>query len=974
MILNHAIQLHTKCRSTLTRRPGVYRREVLWRRLQLPSTRNEAIAVSWNAKFDQVALGLTCLASNLPGGFPRDTAHDSVTHDPSSASTTRPAGDSATYSPAEGSRVPEASVAAQSALGGSAASREPASDEPQQTSTMKKMLGAVGLGTAATGAGVAASRAHDGAAPSTSRVPDQPTTTTGVDSYTSPTQSGPAQSGSGYSGPAPSHHRKESIPTTAYPAGIDSPSPISAPVGGTSATPGQEHKDHTGRNAGLAAAGVGAGSALGAHEYEKSRHRPDQTSGMPIDRDAPQTTTSSAVPSGYRQDNSSLGQDTRTPMTSAAAESERDSHGYGRTAAMAGAGAGAGALGAHEYEKRREPREESTGAYGPGPTQTTTSSSTPSTLQQESSAPRTGYQQGPIAPESERESHGYGRTAAATGVGAGAGAFGAHEYEKSREPREGTGLSSGPAGTQSTSSSAVPSGYQQDTYARSGAQQTPATTTEQEPTRESHGYGKTAAAAGLGAGAGAAGAYALHDRQPEDRSSDWPLRDERATAPATGAVPTSQRSAETYPAATSSQEPGYTQQARDTGATAAPYNDRQSRYEEPAQKHTARKEAATAGAAGPAATGSSVEEREAEQARADEEAERRRRREKEAALAGVAGAGAAGAGVHEHNKHQHEADEAGRQKALDEQEEARRKQYEKDQKVAAKEEKAHTKEIEKQEKAAAKAEKKEHKEMEKEEKKHQKEVEKEEKQQHKELEKQKTHDSKAAAADYEQQEKLDREERERHEKEAAAAAGLGATGAAAYGVHDKDSHSTPSTTTDDAGRTRLHKDPPEEKKPSLLKRLFGRRKNKDTGTDEDYEYDEGQEDAGHLGDRHHGAAGVGGAGAGTMAPRTAAATSESHDAPAGSYEAVSGGATKPSYNPFAKDKDDPYTAAGVPGVSAAADPDPTHDSSRQGLSQHGENVDNAGGPLASPSYYAEDVQKPGMATRAKDALKPLPER
>jgi len=82
------------------------------------------------------------------------------------------------------------------------------------------------------------------------------TTTTGTDSYATPAQS------SGI----PSHHRKESIPTTAYPSGtLDSPRAVAPPVGapayGNSTAIADEPglRDDTGR------AAIGQTSTYGSH-------------------------------------------------------------------------------------------------------------------------------------------------------------------------------------------------------------------------------------------------------------------------------------------------------------------------------------------------------------------------------------------------------------------------------------------------------------------------------------------------------------------------------------------------------------------------------------------------------------------------------------------------------------------------------------------------------------------------------------
>ena len=176
---------------------------------------------------------------------------------------TTPGDRSTEYGQGGSTRASDVSAAALSAASTATAGREPVADEHKTPSNVGKILGAVGLGTAAGGAGTAASRARDDIPASSAGSHGQPTTTTGVDSYTAPTQSTP-QSGLDYSGEAPRHHRKESIPTTASPAGVDSPAAINAPIGGRTARAEQGHEPHAGRDAGLAAAGVGAGAGTAA--------------------------------------------------------------------------------------------------------------------------------------------------------------------------------------------------------------------------------------------------------------------------------------------------------------------------------------------------------------------------------------------------------------------------------------------------------------------------------------------------------------------------------------------------------------------------------------------------------------------------------------------------------------------------------------------------------------------------------------
>lgn len=633
----------------------------------------------------------------------------------------------------------------------------------------------MGLGGAATGAGLVASKSGDDRSQAVVDTPQQPTTTTGTDSYTAPTQSGPP----------PSHHRKESIPTTAYPAGPGSPSPIQAPVGGTKATPDEtqrgtssispsgagatsytiggpvesEDRSHTGRNAGLAAAGVGAGAgaaALGAHEYGKSRGATDATTSSALPGTA-QTTSSSTVPGGGPGVASSS-----FPSTT------QDTSGYGR--------------------------DQPTGISGQsvGPTSQTSTT------------------------EREKESSGYGKAAAAAGLGAGAGALGAHEYGKHRGDTTGATTSSTLPGTQSATGSAIPSSSQAaasstvppvtQSTTSSGLPSTTGTRLQQDTTRNqpitSSGptsqvssteqgdqysvYGKTAAAAGLGAGAGAAGATALHHDRKHDSTqqfADKPWESSQAppqTSTTTGTSLPVREKAATQTPVTSTRDNVATDPAKD-------------------DSHTARN----------------------------------------AGLAGAAGAGAGAYGAHEYSKHQTEQDATRRQKDLAEQEAARQKQFEKDQKaadkLAHKEEKQHEKDLKKLEKAEGKSQEKE--------------LKKEEKQHHKELEKEEKERTKEEEA-----------ERKRREKEAAALAGTAGAGGAAYAAHHHDNDADKKgKLSSEHDHNKLHKNPPEEKKPNFFKRIFKRRKNKDTGDSEEYSTDE--EDNPATGTHLGGAAGAAGAGA-----------------------------------------------------------------------------------------------------------------
>ncbi|KAK5449375.1 hypothetical protein LTS15_008919 [Exophiala xenobiotica] len=727
------------------------------------------------------------------------TAHDATTIAPSGQTPSAYPADRTgdySYSAAEGSRAPYETGPSQS----STTNTSTATEEPKHSGTFGKILGGLGLGAAAGGATGAATRERESDKPGVvSETRDQPTTTTGLSSYNAPTRSEPTTG----SEQSPSHHRKESIPTTAYPAGQQSPAPISSPVGGTTAAADEaERKDHNGRNIGMAGAGLGAG-ALGAHEYEKHRSQRGDTTkysnapfGQQTTSEAPYAPATSSTGTARDIDRKPVAS---TPYTDSAPEKE--SRGYGKTTTAAGLGAGAAGAGAYAMEhERNRPETGDLRADKPYPgSGTAAQPSTGATQMPFREKTTTSYTTGTsaerardTAPATQADDRHTGRDAALAGTaGTGAGAYGAHEYEKNRA--------------------------------------------EQEPLTS------------------------RHEPVPSTKET-------RTTAPAA----TSEKTARTDP--TTEREPDKSHHGRD------------------------------------------------------------------AALVGAAGAGAGAYGMHEHNQHEAEEAEARRQKDLAEQEEARQRQYEKDQKAAEKlahkEEKQHEKDIKKDHKLAAKEEKKHQKEIEKEEKHHQKEVEKENKH----------HEKEVAAAETEHHKQLEKEEkarreaeeaeRHRHEKEGVAAAAAG-TGAAAYGVHEHDKNKDtqqlpskheqesratagaigrgsagegrPAVVSDETGHNVLHKDPPQEKKPGFFKRIFKRRKNKDTGLDEDYSTDE--EDHTQHG-RHAAEAGAVGAGAGVAGaeaahhghhePGTATSTTTSTDHHLSSYEEQTGGLQKPSYNPFSK--------------------------------------------------------------------------
>jgi hypothetical protein len=106
-------------------------------------------------------------------------------------------------------------------------------------SMMGKALGAIGLGGAATKADS-----------------QTPSTTTGTESYATPAQSDGI----------PSHHRKESIPTTAYPSGtLDSPRAVAPPVGAPTSGNSTAIADESGLGGNTGRAAIEQTSTYGSH-------------------------------------------------------------------------------------------------------------------------------------------------------------------------------------------------------------------------------------------------------------------------------------------------------------------------------------------------------------------------------------------------------------------------------------------------------------------------------------------------------------------------------------------------------------------------------------------------------------------------------------------------------------------------------------------------------------------------------------
>lgn len=124
------------------------------------------------------------------------------------------------------------------------------------------------------------------------------------------------------------------------------------------------------------------------------------------------------------------------------------------------------------------------------------------------------------------------------------------------------------------------------------------------------------------------------------------------------------------------------------------------------------------------------------------------------------------------------------------------------------------KEIEKQRSHAEKEERKHHKEVEKEEKRQQKEMDKEEKEH-------------AAAAEKREHARLAAEEEDRKRRERETAAGVAPLTQTGMVSHDPHAHE-------------------KEKKPSIFKRIFKRRQNKDTGEEEEYSSDDEEDKARHY--------------------------------------------------------------------------------------------------------------------------------
>ncbi|ETN46840.1 uncharacterized protein HMPREF1541_01029 [Cyphellophora europaea CBS 101466] len=841
----------------------------------------------------------------------RSTGPDTsrTTAAPSSlTSTVNPGDRSAEYGTSEQTRVPEA---------GTTATQE---QSPESSGFMGKALAAVGLGGAAGAAGYGVASRHD----KDSAVADS---TLSTDST-----------------PQPTHGRKESIPTTAYPGGLESPRAINPPVGGTAQgteAPAAERESHTGRNTALGAAAVAGAGAAGygaSHigDRDKDRVAPDAA--------AHTATTLGQDQTGKLRDDSAsqpagISSDTRQTPTLASTQArssqpltrqpdQREDHSK-RNAALAagGVGAGVGAAGA-------------------------------STLGQDNTSKlRDDLASQPSGITSEaKQAAPMGVTQTTTGQST--SNFGQDNTSKLRDD-----LASQPSGITSEAKQAAPLGATQTSSNQPR--------TGQPDQREDHSKRNAAlAAGGAGAGVGAAGAYAA----TRDNKSQEPFGHTAIYGPGSG-------STTTQPRAISSQTTGVTS----TQPTTTRQEDIPAKRED---DHTARN-AALAGATGVGAAGAGAygaheyNNRQATQQQTtpsqttgitgatstqptktrQEEVPGKREDDHTArntALAGAAGVGAAGAGAygaHEYNKRAAE-EESARQAANAENqrkaaEKARAEQQKAHEKALAEQEKAHKKEVEKQQKEAEKHAKKEEKEHQKEVEKQQKEAEKHAKKEEKEHQKEVAAMEKQRTKEQEELRRRQEEEEEERRKKAAAAGavGAGAAGAGAYAYgKDKD---------DDATRTST-KSEEKEKKPGLFKRIFKRRKNKDTGESEEYSSDE---DESHKGAAVAGAGGAAALGAGaaygahehgankaattehSTDPNSigrAVSTDEARQSPSTSrYGDASGGAEKPSYNPFSKDdpskqplsgdhSEDRSTAPAAAGLAYGASEQPLSSDRHQG--------------------------------------------
>ena len=603
------------------------------------------------------------------------------------------AGNTSSYAPTSGTT-------------GTTGTTSPGSDDTNKPTMGQKVMGALGLGGAAGGIATKEHRDRGNSAPST---------TTGTSSYTSPAQTGPT------------HHRKESIPTTAYPAGsLDSPSARAPPNPANNSAIADDRApgDGSGR------AAIGSTSTYATHHLpsgdgtsrivdpnfsDPNTYRKPESSHL--GRDAAIGAGVGAGAAGLASHHDESGTQRSAPYGS----SNVGSSGMG-TSGVSSAGMGTSGIGSgnaehttfHDITTSRELHQGTTGPHAghPGAFENT-SSAVPSSTMGSSYAPTSGI--------STEPSHHYGRDA---GIGAGAAGLGAAGYEaekhRSNEPWSGTqgsatqaapgsmtGSSYGP--TSGTDPAMTTSDYQNfsntssSAYPSSSAAQ-PMTGTSQglDSGREGHHYGRDAGVAGAGAaGLGAAGYEADKYRHPTGSTS--------GTDPAMTTTEyrnLGNTSSSAYPTSSTAQPMSGASQGvdstrgghhygRDAGIAGGAAGLGAAGYEAETQHHPTGLTSDTA--AGTASTsyptpGSSRNEPYDDQ--------RTSHTGRDAAV-GAGAVGAAGVGAHEYEKH--------------------------DEKL----EKERTKEAEKRHKEAEKDARKEEKQMEKEEKKHDKAIAKEEKQEEK---------------------------------------------------------------------------------------------------------------------------------------------------------------------------------------------------------------------------------------------------
>lgn len=598
----------------------------------------------------------------------------------------------------------------------------------EQQTVIGRTLGAIGLGGAAS---AAAGYLGYGAKADTS---DEPRDTSAV-----ATQPGMVSQESG----PPKHYRRESIPTTAYPGGPNSPRAVAPPVGGTADVNRSSGQDLSGSNErgvggtsattqGVAGTGFGLGSATSGvpkQEYsEASNTRENIGSGA-----AGETERSEARENKETGDKAAASSDHSDTKVGAPGTATADAIDAGAFP-LKSTGKEAELLGNIDKDPAMVGGQSGTSKSGPS------ESDNSKTAAQDSSA-QTGRNTTSDTAGQDSSSH-TGRDLAAGGAAAAAAGAGAHSlqhHERSEDLRSSASADAN-RGQATGAREDTLSGGNQYTISHQSAPIDAISSREPTDRGESHAGRDTA----LGAGTAAAGAGALaHSsaHSSDNRASHSPYYD--ATTLGSGGRDSTATTGQTTSGS------GYNTTGQTTSGTG--YN----------------------------TTGSTVHDTTTTDQPRDDHTARN-------VGLGTAAAGGAAYAAHEHSN----------DRDLEKQREA-------DAKDAAKREKEHQKEIEKQEKHYQK-------EMEKAEKKHDK-------------------DEKEAAHAAEKREKArlaDEEQlRKRHEREAAA--GVGAAGAAgAVGAEE-------------------HRE--KEKKPSIFKRIFKRRKNKDTGEDEDYSTDDEEDKARHAG-------------------------------------------------------------------------------------------------------------------------------